>query len=346
MRRASLIYYRHRYNRLFAREDRGKFHLPFARLRDEFLRHGIELNTPDRNTGRPVLFELHINAQRRAPAAPGYAYLYENSLVRPRNERPAALAAYRKVFSWNPTLASRLTAAGRTGPTVVTLPYPNRLGSGDPVPTFAERPHGCVLVATNKCPAADPRDLYARRVEAISAFEAHAPLDYFGLYGRGWEFPLGRPGKLGRLLTSLRRRLLPPPAVRPFPSWRGPVADKDALLRNAKFAVCYENAADIPGYITEKIFDCLRTGCVPIYWGPRDIAAQLPSGCFIDARAFPDKPAMVRHILAVGTDDHARMQAVGAEFLRSAAAKVFSEEHFVCTLAAEIAADFSAPVAP
>jgi hypothetical protein len=346
MRRASLIYYRHRDNRLFASEERGRFHLPFARLREEFLRHGIELNTPDRNAGRPVLFELHINAQRRAPATPGYAYLYENALVRPRNERPAALAAYRKVFSWNPTLASRLAEADTTRPAVVLLPYPNRLTVNAPVPTFAERLHDCVLVATNKCPAADPRDLYARRVEAIRAFEQGTPPDYFGLYGRGWEFPPGQPGKLGRLLTSLRRRLLPQPATPPFPNWRGLVADKDALLRSAKFAVCYENAADIPGYITEKIFDCLRTGCVPIYWGPQDITRQLPTACFIDARAFASAPDIVTHLLTLGADEHAQMQAAGAEFLRSPAAAVFSEEHFVRTLAAEIAADFPALATP
>jgi hypothetical protein len=345
MRRASLVYYRHRENRLFAPEDRGRYHLPFARLREEFARHGIELNTPDVNAGHAVLFELHINAQRRAPAAPGYAYLYENAIVRPRNERPAALAAYRKVFSWNPTLAPRLAAAGLARPAVVTLPYPNRLAIPNGVPPFAERPHGCVLVATNKCPAADPRDLYARRVEAIRAFESAAPPDYFGLYGRGWEFPPGRPGKFGRLLTSLRRRLLPPPATRPFPSWRGPVADKDALLRAAKFAVCYENAADIPGYITEKIFDCLRAGCVPVYWGPREIAATVPPACFVDARAFANAPALVAGVLSLGAAEHARMQAAGAEFLRSPAAAVFSEEHFTRTLVEEIAADFPTPAA-
>jgi hypothetical protein len=345
MHRASLVYYRHRENRLFAPEDRARFHLPFARLREEFARHGIELNTPDVNAGRPVLFELHINAQRRAPAAPAYAYLYENALVRPRNERPAALAAYRKVFTWNPTLAPRLAASGPARPAVVTLPYPNRLDVADPVPGFSVRPHGCVLVATNKCPAANPRDLYARRVEAIRAFEQCAPPDYFGLYGRGWEFPPGRPGKAGRLLTSLRRRLLPPPAARPFPSWHGPVADKDALLRAAKFAICYENAADIPGYITEKIFDCLRAGCVPVYWGPADIAATVPAACFIDARAFAGARDIVARLLSTGAEEHARMQAVGAEFLRSPAAAAFSEEHFARTLAAEIAADFPASAA-
>jgi hypothetical protein len=42
------------------------------------------------------------------------------------------------------------------------------------------------------------------------------------------------------------------------------VDSKKNTLEKYKFSICYENARDIPGYITEKIFDCFFAGCVPI----------------------------------------------------------------------------------
>ncbi len=341
MRRASIIYQRFRENHLFAMgggDLSRQFHLPFTRLRELFLDREIELNTPDCNAGHEVLFELHINVQRRSPRAPGYVYQYENALVRPRNEDPAALRRYQKVFTWNPALVQSLGHQPGPVPRAVLLPYPNRLTPA-PAPAGALRPKGCVMVASNKSLAVqDRRDLHARRCEIIRAFEAAAP-DFFSLYGRGWEYAPAAPGKWGRLLGSLRKRL-PAPARSPFPSWRGPIADKDALLREAKFCICYENAADIPGYITEKIFDCMRTGCVPVYWGPKEVAEVIPSGCFVDARIFSHAHAIVGHLLTMGEKERTQLQHAAAEFIRSGAAAIFSEENFARTLVREISADF------
>ena len=342
MRYASILFRHYRENGLFvagAGENNGEFFLPFAKIRTLFLEHGIELNTPDVNAGRAVLFELHINVQRRAPSRPGYVYLYENALVRPRNEDQRALQPYRKIFTWNTTLARELGAARtQPSPRAVILPYPNRIETS-PTPAFHDRPHGCVLVASNKSlPIHDPRDLYQRRLQVVRAFESTVPAGFFSLYGRGWEYPAARPGKLGKLFASLRKRFKPP-AQPPFPSWRGPIADKDALLRQSKFAICYENGADIPGYISEKIFDCFRAGCVPVYWGPQAIADDIPRDCFIDARAFPNEQALVVHVVSLGEKAHAAYQAAMVNFLCSPAAARFSEDHFAHTLVNEITTD-------
>ena len=37
-------------------------------------------------------------------------------------------------------------------------------------------------------------------------------------------------------------------------------------LANYRFNLCPENSLG-EGYITEKIFDSIRSGCIPIYWG-------------------------------------------------------------------------------
>lgn len=42
--------------------------------------------------------------------------------------------------------------------------------------------------------------------------------------------------------------------------------DKIAYLRQFKFNLCPENSNN-KGYVTEKIFEAIQAGCVPIYWG-------------------------------------------------------------------------------
>lgn len=48
--------------------------------------------------------------------------------------------------------------------------------------------------------------------------------------------------------------------------WKVYNNDKLLYLKNFKFNICPENM-DAPGYCTEKIFDALRCGCIPIYAG-------------------------------------------------------------------------------
>lgn len=42
--------------------------------------------------------------------------------------------------------------------------------------------------------------------------------------------------------------------------------NKIEYLKQFKFNLCPENSDD-SGYVTEKIFDALKSGCIPIYWG-------------------------------------------------------------------------------
>ena len=66
---------------------------------------------------------------------------------------------------------------------------------------------------------------------------------------------------------------------------KGTVISKSETLSRYKFAICFENMI-LPGWITEKIFDCFAAGCVPIYWGAPEITDVIPAECFIDMRQF------------------------------------------------------------
>jgi Glycosyltransferase family 10 (fucosyltransferase) C-term len=65
---------------------------------------------------------------------------------------------------------------------------------------------------------------------------------------------------------------------------------KRTTMQNFKMCVTFENSlAD--GYVSEKVWDGLASGCLPLYYGSPDIAEHLPMpNAVIDYRAFGESP--------------------------------------------------------
>ena len=53
-----------------------------------------------------------------------------------------------------------------------------------------------------------------------------------------------------------------------------PIGNKIEWLKNYKFNICFENSS-YPGYLTEKLFDAFKAGCIPIYWGDTSLRCRL-----------------------------------------------------------------------
>ena len=304
--------------------------MPYRLLRELFREAGIELSTADMNIGREVVFELHINAQRRLPKCLAYAYLYEDPLIRPFNSEMAQLRRYRKVFTSNETLID--------GKQILRIDYPNDL-SLRPVPSFVERDLFCVMIASNKALLhPHPRSLHGDRIEIIRFFEAQAPAS-FALYGKGWNIPAVRPGVTGRLIKRVnewRASIFP---SRPFPSYRGTVYSKSEVLDRAKFSICYENARGSPGYLTEKIFDCFTSGCIPIYIGTTHGTVIVPEDCYIDGDRFKSPAEMLRFLQSIDADCHARYQVAIQRFLAGPDSTRFTNAYFCQSLVNVVMAD-------
>jgi hypothetical protein len=197
-----------------------------------------------------------------------------------------------------------------------------------------------VLVASNKAlTVVDPRNQYQARVRILDWYERHAPTD-FHLYGRGWGLPAALPGRWGRVRNQLRKflaRFLP--VKSPYATWRGPVDDKIELLTCARFCLAHENCRDLEGYVTEKLFDSFRAGCVPVYVGPEEIADLVPTGCFIDGRAYETPAALDAHLRAIDDAAYRGYQERIRAFLCSSHARRFSIDFFAETIVREITAD-------
>ncbi len=339
MRYANIVVQRERGNRIFqagAGPNGGDFFLPWRQLREGFAREGIELNTPDLNAGRELSFEFHLNAQRRLPTHTRcYTFLYEDPLVRPLNADRAQLARYRKVFAWNEDLIDEAH--------VLRLDYPNDLHVRE-LPGWHARPLFCVLIASNKALRyADARALHGQRVEVIRHFEAHAP-ELFTLYGHGWDIPPVQPGAWGRIAKRLhewRRRWRP--ADMPFPSYRGKVGKKADVLERARFCICYENSRGSPGYLSEKIFDCFTSGCVPVYIGSPHAEPALPPACFIDGDRFSSAAELLACLRSISEAQFSGYQQAMRAFLESPASARFGNRHFCERIVSTVIADLTAP---
>ncbi|OCC15883.1 hypothetical protein DBT_0808 [Dissulfuribacter thermophilus] len=146
--------------------------------------------------------------------------------------------------------------------------------------------------------------LYEERLTAFDFFY-HKP-EEFDLYGRGWE-------------NSKRPSVLA--------SYKGKCICKKDVLKNYKFALCYENSR-YPYYITEKIFDCFAAGTVPIYLGAPNIQNFIPKSCFIDLRDFKDYDELYHYLISMKESVYnSYLQAV-KDFIQSPIYHQFTSQGF------------------
>ncbi|KAF9089303.1 hypothetical protein BGX29_012120 [Mortierella sp. GBA35] len=73
---------------------------------------------------------------------------------------------------------------------------------------------------------------------------------------------------------------------------------KHKTLAPYPFGLAAENSNCL-GYITEKIYDVLASGSIPIYMGAPDIADFVPEGSYIDVRNFASYDAMIEYMKTV-----------------------------------------------
>lgn len=304
---------------------------PYWFLRESFKKHAIELNTPDINVGvASILFELHMDVQPKVNLKLNYLLLWETPQILPLNKSSKHLNIYNKIFTWNDALVD--------GKRYIKLNIPNKATFID-VLGFEAKINFCCLISSNKgVSLKDSRELYGKRVETIRWFEKNAPSD-FDLYGIGWNMPAAKSGYLGKVLNKINAYLYPLLNTKPFPSYKGMVKSKNEVLSKYKYSICYENIADLPGYITEKIFDCFFAGCVPIYWGASNVSQYIPEACFIDRRNFTSHEALYSFLKSIDETTYTGYQTAIANFIHSDAAKPFYAEHFATTVVNTILSD-------
>lgn len=317
-------------NRLFDLIDkvvnRDNCMYSFWYLKEEFLKYGFNLSTQDINSieeSEIVIYnEMPIILPSKKNIKKSYLMIFESELIKPENWKFESHKYFNKIFTWNDKIIDNKKYF--------------KMNFSHLFPTFidknlAKKDKLCTLIAGNK-KVNHPLELYSKRIEAIRWFERNH-LEDFNFYGLGWDNYRHTNRYINFILQKISLSKL---MVKKYKSYQGKVDNKITVLEKYKFAICYENAKDISGYITEKIFDCFFAGCIPIYWGANNITEHIPKECFIDKREFEGYEELYKYIKNMKDEEYLRYLDNIELFLQSKKANQFSSDFFVKTLIGNI----------
>lgn len=311
----------------------------FIKLKEKLFERGYDLSTQDLNPPKESAFVIYANNMpdvlpNEKDACKSYLILSESAFIKPDNYDITKYRYFRKVFTWSDDLVDEKK--------IVKVNY-SHLFPKTINRDFAKKKKLCVMIAGNKRPLHGTpehlRDLslYEERKAIIRWFENNHPSD-FDLYGTGWDrYRFGGP-KITRALNKVP--FLPELYLvmreGKFSSYRGQIERKKPIMEKYWFSICLENAKDIPGYITEKIFDSFFAGCVPIYRGADNITDHVPQDCFIDQRKFPTYERMYQYLRNISENDYQWYLENISSYLQSPESWAFKSEGFAEKLIGEI----------
>jgi len=222
-------------------------------------------------------------------------FLTEPTVVIPENGDARLHAPFPAVFTWDDRDAGRGPYIKFREPS--PSPFPE-------VPRRGFRDRKLLVTITGNKSSREPGELYSARRRTIRHFERARPHD-FDLFGTDWDR-----------------------GAETYPSYRGPVRHKWTVYPNYRFGLCYENAEGVPGLVSEKIFDCLRAGCVPVYWGAPNIAQYVDADAFIDRTSFASDAELEAALADMSEAEFLRNLAAGREYLRSDRFRAFLSPAF------------------
>ena len=78
--------------------------------------------------------------------------------------------------------------------------------------------------------------------------------------------------------------------------------EKIEFISKYKSNLCFEND-DRDGYVCEKILHAFYAGCLPIYWGPKNVGEDFNKKAFIDINDFGSDEEAINHVREVLADD-------------------------------------------
>ena len=256
----------------------------FYLLKKEFEEKDYDLSTQDINLPSESQFIIYNELPKIKEISMdknNYLLTLESKIIKPDNWNLKNHKYFKKIFTWDDNLVDNKK--------YFKINYSYKIPT-DLNFSLSKKTKLCTMIIGHKL-VSHPLELYTERIKAIRWFEQNHPED-FDLYGIGWDkyYFKGMLSRLNRF-DALRKLLKPK-----YPSYRGAVNSKREVLQKYKFAICYENAKDVPGYITEKIFDCFFAGCVPIYCGAPNITDHIPANTFIDRRNFKNYEELYKYL--------------------------------------------------
>ncbi len=279
----------------------------FIELRRLLDGQGIALATQDIHAPEESVFVLSVDNtlpfqnMSRPAGQPWYLLLSEPATYHPHNYRPENQRVFDRIFTYDYTLVdNKRYFLYRFAIDFESYPPFQPVSAEE-----FERRKLCSVVAASfgiSPPRAGSGSLLHERYKVLKWFSDHHPTE-FDFFSRGVDsreletFP--GAGLLRRVLPDAFFTWLGRYRKRVFDRvYRGPIPPDDKIrrLRDYRFSIAYENTGNVPGYLTEKIFDCFAAAVVPIYLGDPEVGKTIPPACFIDRRNFASHEALYAHI--------------------------------------------------
>lgn len=331
MLKASLVLNYNLNNKIFDINDekinRDNFAYFYFVLKEYFRKKRIDLSTKDLNNPLSSDIILYMGLNQEIIKLDSYDKCYLLTLESPHVDSAMydvdKHSFFKKIFTWNDDMLDNKK--------YFKVNYAYDIPKT--IPKQFDDKKLCCVIAGNKS-ANHPDELYTKRVKFIRWFESNH-IDEFDLYGTNWDqYRFGHSffGKVLNKIKLFRKKNL-------FPSYQGKVDVKFDTMINYKFSICYENIKDQNGYITEKIFDSFFAGCVPIYWGAKNITTHIPKECFIDKREFDSFEDIYDFIKNMDKKTYLNYIDAIENFLNSSKSDQFRAEIFADTIVNEIVKD-------
>lgn len=290
--------------------------LPFYRLKALLNSKNIDINTAD------LIFNQNIQPKskryfslgmlRNIPLAKDEGVIFkaflimEPPIVAPElyDALPVLTSLFEEVYVHNVS-GDGYSLAGVNQSKLRKLYWPQPYwGALDQFWSRVDRLNRVVVINGNHKPKTLNQELYSKRIKAMVGLSKFNVID---LYGRGWRRWWARSSFWTPYWFN--RRVL-------MSIYKGECVSKYEILSKYSYCLCFENM-EMKGYVSEKIFDCLYAGTIPIYWGAPDIEFLVPPDVFIDARKFSTWDEMWTSISSMSSDDISRIRHAGRLYLES-----------------------------
>lgn len=290
--------------------SRDEVWAPYADLRDSLQGMGIALNTFDLyiNELPDILLVARIDAnfknvlkfKRRNPNSKIiYLVSEERAVCKYHTKKILDNELFDLVMTWDKALLSEKKYH--------RYQYPNPTRKYRTLYPFEGRRHLCLISGYKKKSWELTPSSYSLR-EQVAQFFSDKEIS---VYGHGWE----------------KSNLITNKAV-----IKGPVKSKIETLGRYKFSICFENSFDELGAVSEKIFDSMAAGCIPVYYGAPDIEDYVPKDCFIDYRNFENLNELSKFLCEMDQAEYIRRQECCKKYLLGDSYKEFTEHGFIMSM--------------
>lgn len=290
----------------------------FSCLKNQFYIKGYNLSTDDINKPEEsdiiIYNDIHSSLPQKGEISHSYLLLFEPEIIIPKNWDKKVHKYFKKIFTWNDDYIDNVKYFKFN----YSYLFPSQID-------FVEynKKKLCVMVAGNRS-SKHKNELYSERLKAIEWFERNHPAE-FDLYGFNWSKYIFSGNKFIERLNNME--ILQKVFAKNRASYKGIIENKKEIFRNYKFAICYENISNVNGYITEKIFDCFFSGCIPIYWGAKNITDYIPKNCFINKEDFNNYDSLYNFIHNISRSDYENILNNIMSFLNGNSANNFRAEN-------------------